>query len=556
MKNFLFLTLLIIVSCTATKEQLASPTPKAFAQKEQLAPTHDDKEVPLHKKELVETITKQLIEARGDKGHKEPNIKVETSDCCGAWMTKQEVGLEEKAYDLCIGLGKDSINCIAALMGHEISHYYQNHDVEENFGFKYLNKEFNRAEKELVKNSTRAKQEAEADYLGGFLAYTAGYAPFGILEELLPQLYRSYDLPDPMPGYPPLRERIKNAQASNQKTLELASVFDMANQLVLLEEYEAAIEYYNYILEKDYTSREIHNNIGVCYFMQALEGWYIPIKYAYPIELDGEGRLLNGAKGNDELNLQAQKLLDRAKENFDRAYILDETFATAKLNLACAYSLEENQRKAKYELENAIEIATDQKQNKVLTDCIILEGILYVQEGTKEKATEKFEQATKQGSLLAKYNQDILTTGRAEYTGKQINYEDLPSNEKERIAGQDIDVLRAVNFDQQVTVNENANLKIKQDAISQLLLHIGARKEGKKKRRQIVLHQTLPSYTGKTLKGIALNSTQQQVIEQYGPPDRIMSQKKREVLIYKTPKLIFTLLDGHVHSWSIYRIKN
>lgn len=41
---------------------------------------------------------------------------------------KIQIGLEEKAYDICISFGADSLNALAALLGHELVHYFEKHD--------------------------------------------------------------------------------------------------------------------------------------------------------------------------------------------------------------------------------------------------------------------------------------------------------------------------------------------------------------------------------------------------------------------------------------------
>jgi len=533
MKNYFLFTLILLISCTSTKQTQENHQKKVngFALSENKSIPEVPSEVTPYKKELVLQVTNNLIEARGFQLLPAPNIVIKLTEGHGiAWMTEKEVGIEEKAYDICIDFGKDSTNCIAALMGHELAHYYQQHHIEQHFSFKYLDKKLNRADQSKIKNAAQAKQEAEADYLGGFLAYSAGYRPFGVLEKLLPKLYTSYGLQDSLDGYPPLPERIKNAQTSSQKAEELAYVFEMANHLLMLEDYKNAITYYEYILREGYTSREIHNNIGVCYFTEALHGWYEDVIYGYPIELDGEGRLLKTSKDIGDQNLQAGKLLKQAIKHFEDAFRLDESYATAKLNLACSYSLMDDIRKAEYHLIDAQTLAEKGMQKKVLIDCLILEGIIAAQNDNKEAAEEKFELAWNRGSLLAKYNIDKLNGDRVTYIGDDIGLSELYNTEKEKIEGIDID-----------------------KKIKPWHRHIDQENDGKK--TIVRLHQTKKEYDDATLKGIKINDTQEALMKAYGNPDRVVAQRKREIFIYKQHKLLFTLLDGKVVKWSIFRKK-
>ena len=46
------------------------------------------------------------------------------------------VQLDEEAYDLCTSLGADSLNALAALLGHELAHHYRNHDWLNTYGIR------------------------------------------------------------------------------------------------------------------------------------------------------------------------------------------------------------------------------------------------------------------------------------------------------------------------------------------------------------------------------------------------------------------------------------
>jgi len=500
--------------------------------------------IPAYKKEVVKAVVDRMIEAKGNRSALPPAVVIKDSKRYVAWMNKNEVGIEETAYDVCATYQADSLNCLAALIGHELTHYYQNHQVERQFEFSYLN----RNTSPNAELSIHTRKEAEADYLGGFIAYSAGYYPFGILEKFLPKIYQVYNLKENISGYPPLAERIKNAKKSSTKANNLAQVFKTANYFVALEKYEDAIIAYEYILAQNYTSREIHNNIGVCYFMMAVHQWSDKIKYTYPIEVDGVGRLLGGAKGNGKD--QPEALLEKAIEKFKIAQELDKTFATASLNQACAWSLLGNLRKATFFMEEAMDLATEYQQDKVLTDCSILRGIIATQEGEKDKATKQFQKAIDKGSILAAFNKDILVNGIAKVVDK-VEMKGT-SIAKEEIGNQNLDLLIR-NSTPDATLKISRNFKLFTSKLSNSDLLFFTPPSNPKK--IFAIQEVAPNYAGKSLKGIEVGSTKKELLEKYGTPERVVSQRQRELLVYPSSTIIFTLLNGKVQSWAVYRIK-
>ena len=539
------LFLLCCLGCSTNKPTLSTEN-IGFATATPTGETTQS-EVPTYKLAVIKKVTEDMITAKGEKATAPPKIILAASKKYVAWMNRKEVGMEETAYDLCTTFGADSLNCMAALMGHELSHFYQNHHVDRSFEFSYLNRIYKASAEQIIKDRIHAKKEAEADYLGGFLAFNAGYYPFKILETLLPSVYQAYQLKDTLIGYPPLQERIKNARASSKKAYELTTVFETANALLALEQYETAITSYEYILSQNYTSREIHNNIGVCYFMMALQQFPEPIKYVYPIEIDGAGRWSSLSKGDEKSIAAAKELVTKAIEKFEIAFTLDPSFATALLNQASAYSLLEATRKAAFYLFEAIDLAKAQHQNKVVTDGYILEAILAIQKGEEATARKNFDLAIAQGSALAQLNKSILDNGELPSSNQKTKEE----VGMELIANQNLNqLLRQSNASEtSIAINKKFSIYTKQLEDSQLTYF-----KIDKGRKIVLIHTTLPTYKGKTLKGIQLKDSLKKVLEQYGTPDRIVSQRQREQLLYESSNIIFTFFKGKLQSWSVYKL--
>jgi len=102
-------------------------------------------------------------------------------------------------------------------------------------------------------------------------------------------------------------------------------------------QYDYAQELYQYIIDKGFTSREIFNNLGLCYVYEALD---LDVEDAYfnlliPFKIDLSTRLeSNGStRGAMTAQQQAVSLFNDAKREFKTAIQLDNNYSIAKENL-------------------------------------------------------------------------------------------------------------------------------------------------------------------------------------------------------------------------------
>ena len=361
--------------------------------------------------EVAKKVFDDLVDAKSVRNMPVPLFKLVDTERNVAWSKKKiaEIGLEIKAYEICVSFGKDSLNALAAILGHEITHYYEKHGWTELFAAEHS--EMNSAA-EMMHTDEHLAQEIQADYLGGFLAYAAGYQATKIMPDFLEKVYQSYGFPEKMEGYPSLQERKKMAEESSEKSQMLANIFDFANYLTAAGELGTAKFYLEYIL-KDFQSRELYNNLGVVSTMAALDLFSKKeLKYAYPLELDAESRLKDSKKGGTtdfaSQKLQREKLLQEAVEHFKTAILLDENYAPGYLNLGCAYALLGEVDDAAYFANKAKKYAKKGKKSKTASDAIVLLGIIAIEIKDIEEANLLFDKAAKSGNELALLNQSIL----------------------------------------------------------------------------------------------------------------------------------------------------
>lgn len=319
--------------------------------------------IPAYKMETAARVFNQLKRAQGLLSSEKPGLslvkRLPNRRFVMAMISydKGAIYIEEAAYDLCTTFGKDSLNALAIYLGHELAHFFGRHNVTNHYAWEYeqglrqdslfriLEKSLPESKKDslmdIINKSMRAftsaENEKDADLQGGFLSYLSGYHTFGITEQLLDKTYNDFGLPQNPPGYPSLEKRKQIAAESEKKLSHLIDHFEMGNLLIALDEFDDALLYYNRVLAS-FKSREIYNNIGVLYTLSFLKNASKKkVKYAFPVELDVESRLLSpSARGTDNSELQKLYL---AIENFEKAANLDADYPVSHLNKGCVHTL-------------------------------------------------------------------------------------------------------------------------------------------------------------------------------------------------------------------------
>jgi hypothetical protein len=110
--------------------------------------------------------------------------------------------------------------------------------------------------------------------------------------------------------------------------------------MAVTEEYSNAIKCFEHILSKNFTSREIYNNLGSLYLLKAINFDDSLSKYSFPILFEGNSRASNkettrGFNGLSETKTRdtINYFLNLADDNFNRSIRLDNNFKKAKINL-------------------------------------------------------------------------------------------------------------------------------------------------------------------------------------------------------------------------------
>lgn len=514
-----------------------------------------------HRYVVAKRVFDDLVEAKGVKNMSVPQFRLVQSERNVAWSKLQEteIGLEEKAYDICRSFGKDSLNALAAILSHELTHYYEKHGWTELFAND--NPELANAQN-LTSTQEHWSQEMEADYLGGFLAYAAGYQSLQIMPEFLTKVYQAYGFDHDLVGYPTLEQRQQAASESLKKGGQLADIYDLANYLTALGKYETAKIYYEYIL-KNFQSRELYNNLGVVALSAAI--FYSPkitTNYAYPFELDAASRLQHAQRGGAGDFLaqkeKREKLLQEAIQYFKTAVLLDESYAPGYLNLGCAYALLNEPGEAAYFAHKAKKYAVQNRNDRAVSDALVLLGIIAAQENEPAKAQEYFDQALLKDNSLATINKDLLNGEAALVMFAPMQTNDAGKAGQASIEGVSLNKM-AVQLEREelqptylLEINRETVFGVVQMEQSKVLIH-SMPFAGK----YFFLHFAGENYQGTCGNGLRVGSHKDAIMEQFQKPERQVRLVQGSVLVYPKRQVVFQLnADGKLTGWGMFKEKN
>lgn len=290
-------------------------------------------------KSIAINVFNNITNSVGNNFPSPPKLNFVTTETRVAYITNGNIYLEQKALDLlCEQPNKEE--ALAYVISHELAHHYLNHSWMKNIGFTYTSKIKNEFSNGVEENILRKTEEIQADLYGGFFSQIAGYNSLPIGQDVLKLLYKNYNLPEKIVGYPSLTDR-ENIVLNNLDELnKLSVIFKMANLMVVTEDYNNALKCFEHILSKNFTSREIYNNVGATYLKRALKFDDELSKYEFPIlfEKNSRASIKEVTRGFDGLSESKTRdtiihYLNLADDSFKRSAILDNKFIKPRVNL-------------------------------------------------------------------------------------------------------------------------------------------------------------------------------------------------------------------------------
>ena len=512
--------------------------------------------------ETVEVVFKDLVDAFGRPFTKPPSWKIDDNklNILSYSPNKKNIKIDPEVLSICQTFGKDSLNALAFLLGHELAHHYQGHGID-------LLKDFNTREFSFKNNliyksdssgyyrkkADALKRETNADLIGGFKSHIAGYNSLPIAPKLMDILYRYYNKDTIETSYPSLVERKNMCIKQIEKLEKYKAIFDGASYAMFSGYYKGAINAYLYILEANngFKSREIYNNLGLAYMLEAFSiiNKEKNINLGYPFEYDAKTRLsLGETRGGSNIsnNEIITKLLEKSRNEFNLAIMLDKDYKPAYLNLSCNYSLlaeieeDENDKKEEH-LKTALKKLEKYGETES-NESLILSGILDVQLNNENKAKKKFIQASKNGSELAEINLSILDSGKIEKAP-------IIEPKKETIKS-DINLYLDIEINQpdfKRRLADSHTLFYKE--FESYMAYFFIDKETKNNVKFLI--QIIKGDDHVTRKGVKINDNVKTVLEKYGNP-AIIRGNKAEHYWYENSNIVFFVKDKKVTKWLVY----
>lgn len=460
---------------------------------------------------------------------------------------KPVIRIDEEVYDLCRRLGSDSLNALAVLLGHELAHHYEKHDWFYTFGIGR-----NAADSAGV---DIRRIESEADFYGCFYGELAGYRTGTVFPQILESIYRQFDLPDKLPGYPSKTERKATYLKKSREARDLAAVFRAGQLLYLLKEFEPAALCFDYLINR-FPSREMFNNVAVARMQQALAMLGEQERaFAYPVEFDARSRLASVQRSGAFDEKAFQQLLAGARKHLEKAREMAPDYVPAYVNLSCLHTLSGN-------YHAAIGVINDLSAGQLTGNAYTARAIALYKNQQPDLAGQDFGMAQRKHGYLADYNLSLYQqfnqstaaslsnwiTGWFATTDDHRRTKPLVA-EKERIGTVSTHTVAFTPGIRIIKISEKPYLTIQTDSMAAEPVAVLINASGK----QYKMVQGREDYAGRTVKGISGGSSAKHLLSRYGEPSYTVTGTDGTYWVYRTGGIIFRLGSAsQVKNWLLF----
>ena len=237
----------------------------------------------------------------------------------------------EKFTRVMRSFGKDSMNAVAHVLGHELAHVILQQGDFLKLGSGYADVDFNEKLNKyqgLLKDSL-ALFEREADENAIFYAHISGYQTTHIAEKVLNLIYINFKLKDKkLKNYPELTERIAMVNSSSKRMDVLLKLYDFGVISAMKGQFDHAIYFFELIQNEHFYSKEIFNNLGTVYLMKVKFMEKDEFPFDLPFQIDCSSSLSQQRDFSEKVS----ELLEAAKRCLNEAVKMDEHYYIALIN--------------------------------------------------------------------------------------------------------------------------------------------------------------------------------------------------------------------------------
>ncbi len=467
------------------------------------------------------------------------------------------IAIQEKLYDILASLGADRENALAFLLGHELAHYYLRHGWVSDFGNKFAGRKMGKDIQRVANYEETVRMETEADYFGGFYGYLAGYDTLGVAPRMFELLYAAYHLPEKIHNYPSRADRVAIAKRSEENLRKMVPVFEAGKHLLVLEHYEEAARLFEH-LSHTFPSREMFNNAGVAYALEALR-LFPPdvLKFAFPFEYDAETRLrakdVRTRSNVDNSRSRRTRLLQKAAECFEGALQRDREYVTAVANLAAVTTIIGDPDIAISYAGRAVALARRHNETHTLAAALVSRGIALAESGDRDRALMDFATARNYGLASAYYDYAVIQGEKSPLHSGGI---ELDGPRRESIGGRSL-------RDPFQKGKDVASFSLRGIEAGQMTFSIDVRNRDKCEDMRVAMGprilymiSTGKGYEGVTAREIRIGSSTGELRAKYGEPTRLVTSRQGNSYVYQKAGIVFTIdHDERVTGWMIYSLQ-
>lgn len=236
--------------------------------------------IPIADQQVVQEIYQNLQYTIGDKRQDWPKVQVwSITDRVASFVPLDNtIYIDQQTLDICKTFGEKYKDALAFIIGHELTHFYQEHQWQE-LGFV----------SHFLVNKTNFQahlaHEKQADIYGTFIAQQSGYQTIKLVPSILDKIYQVYHLKSSATNeYPSLSNRKKLAEEACHLAADLIDVYQTANYAMVLGKYEEAHFLYDYV-RQSLQFKELYFNLGMNNLLQYYHA-QPDLQLSYDFEID------------------------------------------------------------------------------------------------------------------------------------------------------------------------------------------------------------------------------------------------------------------------------
>ncbi len=434
-------------------------------------------------------------------------------------------------------------------------------------------------------------KELQADEYGIVYSLMAGFNPEAIISQesdggffefwvkmVAPeQLEGSFrDLTHPSPV-----QRAETVKARLTQVVEKTDLFRLGLYFYQAEMYEEAILAFKEFL-RFFPSREVYHNLATCHHQASIEyfsafhsaGEDIPLKLSLTIDPVTEAEKITLRNTGDNPEAAFNYHINQAIDFYEQAILLDPLYKYSYNNLGCACLLKGDNYKAVGILQDAYKIDSG------YVDCINNLGAAFYSVNDIQKARKFMNLAL---GINPEYPASIFNMGKIEYdSGDTAMAKSLWTDylERDRSSSwsrlimetfgtlgektsdtqgksviESLSGLEAGYYEEDIPEDWGVPIKSREVPLGEE--EYSLREYSNKitvvlKGDEIYLLVADGGYAGKSVKGIGMKSTKDEILASYGAPSKIQSMSQNECWIYNKARLALIMQDDEVVSWIIY----